>query len=482
VREMPPESAMFTDDHPVAVSDAPRRRWRFWLLLIGAPLLVLVMSGVGWVIRSTSDLQAAIAETDRLDPRWRLDEIEADRATPPPGQNAVDKIMAVKRLQPAGWPNIKMNDLFNDLPPVNQLNSEQIATLTEFLEPAGPAVAEARSLIDTPLGRHPIVFSPDWISTLLPTIQDARLAAGLLRYDVFAKAQAGDMDGAIRSCHAAFHAGSSLGDEPFLIAQLVRIACQAIAIGLLERTLAQGERSDGVLAALQARLEATEPEPILLYGMRGERAGEQKFFQGIRDGSIPAGAALAPAGGGGMQAPLNYLLRLPGFVASQQAGLLRYMNEMVAIANLPPEQWQDRFAAQQANAKQLPMLAQSLAPAVDKVAGATQRNHASLRCAIVAIAAERHRRQKGQWPATPDDLVKAGLIKSVPTDPFAAGQSIKFARPVDGLIVYTTGADGKDDGGKLDKDVRKVGFDFGFRLWDVAARRQPPLPPKVETP
>jgi hypothetical protein len=116
------------------------------------------------------------------------------------------------------------------------------------------------------------------------------------------------------------------------------------------------------------------------------------------------------------------------------------------------------------------------------MAGACVRNHAYLRCAIVAIAAERYRRQKGQWPATPDDLAKAGLIKSVPTDPYAAGQSMKFARPGDGLIVYTCGADGKDDGGKLDKDPKKAGTDFGFRLWDVKARRQPPLPPKTETP
>jgi hypothetical protein len=181
---------------------------------------------------------------------------------------------------------------------------------------------------------------------------------------------------------------------------------------------------------------------------------------------------------GGMPAPFSYLLRIPGYVTTQQAGLLRFMNEMVEIAKLPPEEWKARLTAQQANIKQLSMLVQLMAPAVDKVAEACQRNHALLRCAIVAIAAERYRKAKGQWPATPDDLVKAGLIKSVPKDPFAAGQSIKFARAADGLIVYTTGTDGKDDGGKLDKDARKVGADFGLRLWDVPARRQPPLPPK----
>jgi hypothetical protein len=473
------ESAMFTDNPATATSDPPRRRWRFWLFVIGVPLLVAVLSGVGWVIRANSGLQGAIDEADRLDPRWRLEEIEADRATPPPGQNAADKIVAVKRLMPTPWPKPTTYDLFNDLPSVNRLSDEQRAALVEMLGPVGPALVEARSLIDTPHGRHPVTYAPDWVSTTLPTIQTSREAVTLLKFDVLDKAEAGDMDGAVRSCHAAFHAGCSLGDEPNLIAQLVRIACQAFAINLLERTLAQGEPSDAVLAALQARLEAAEPEPLLLYGLRGERAGGNQFFQGIRDGTIPAGNAISAFGlAGGMPAPFAYLLRLPGYVTAQQAGLLRYMTEMVEVAKLPPEQWQNRLAGQRAKIQQLPMLAQLLVAAVDKMSEACQRNHALLRCAIVAIAAERYRRANGQWPETPDELVKAGLLKAVPTDPYAAGQRIKFTRAADGLIVYTTGTDGKDDGGKLNPDARKAGFDYGLRLWDVSARRQPPLPPK----
>ena len=59
------------------------------------------------------------------------------------------------------------------------------------------------------------------------------------------------------------------------------------------------------------------------------------------------------------------------------------------------------------------------------------------------MAAERYRRARGHWPATPDDLVKAGLLKAAPGDPYAAGQSIKFAKTSDGLIVYTVGQDGE---------------------------------------
>src|SRR5205823_12653707 len=104
--------------------------------------------------------------------------------------------------------------------------------------------------------------------------------------DVLARAQTGDADGAVRSAHAALNGGASLGDEPMLITQLVRIACQTVAIDLLERSLAQGEPSEEVLAAFQRRLEEIEPEPLVLYGLRGERAGSDTFYRFLADSSI----------------------------------------------------------------------------------------------------------------------------------------------------------------------------------------------------
>jgi hypothetical protein len=119
-----------------------------------------------------------------------------------------------------------------------------------------------------------------------------------------------------------------------------------------------------------------------------------------------------------------------------------------------------------------------LAPAMTNIAQTCQRNHAMLRAAIVALAAERFRQQHGRWPAALGELVQAGLLKAVPTDPFD-GQPLRLARTADGLIVYSVGPDKADDGGTLDrKDWIKTGTDLGFQLWDTKARRQPaPTPP-----
>src|SRR5205814_183297 len=72
-------------------------------------------------------------------------------------------------------------------------------------------------------------------------------------------------------------------DEPILVSQLVRIACQSFAVEMVERALAQGEPPPDRLAALQRRLEELDGEPLVLYGLRGERAGLDRMLKYLQD-------------------------------------------------------------------------------------------------------------------------------------------------------------------------------------------------------
>ncbi len=468
---------MFRDD-PAETIAPPPRRTRFWLLVVGLPLLFGVLALVGWLVSINTGLQSALAEADRLDPGWRLEEIEAARETPPPGRNAAERVVAVKGLLANNWQDPKKYELLTNLSPPAQLNEQQLTALKAMLAAAGPALAEARSLIETPRGRHAITWTPDVYGTLLTNQQEHRAAVALLNYDALERAQAGDLGRAVAACHAAFHAGCSMGDEPLAISQLIRIACQAVAVSTLERVLAQGEAPEARLAALQARLEAEEPAPLFLIAARGERALGNRFFENIRNGSLPAGNAVTIFGGG-LPPGLALLFNIPGALTSQQTAHIRFLTELVEVARRPPQEWEAAgLAAFRANATKLPVLARLLAPAMDKIAQACQRNHAILRNAIVALAAERYRQKHGRWPATLDELVQAGLLKSAPVDPYD-GRPLRLRRTGDGLMVYSVGPDNADNGGVIDRqNPIKAGTDLGFQLWDVAARRQPPPPPK----
>jgi hypothetical protein len=166
----------------------------------------------------------------------------------------------------------------------------------------------------------------------------------------------------------------------------------------------------------------------------------------------------------------------------QQPNHLRYLNEMVAVAKKPPEEWNALLAPHRTGLRGQPMVIQMLAPAIDKMGQASQRNHAVLRSAIVALAAERFRQQHGRWPETLDELVRSKLLSAVPTDSYN-GAPITLARPAAALVVYCVGPDGADNGGKIDRqNPTKPGTDLGFQLWDAPARRAPALPPKPSGP
>jgi hypothetical protein len=110
--------------------------------------------------------------------------------------------------------------------------------------------------------------------------------------------------------------------------------------------------------------------------------------------------------------------------------------------------------------------------AIIKNAESYRRHQAVLRCAVVGLALERRRLDAGRWP---DDLkgLVPGYLGAVPLDPFD-GRPLRYKRLPDGVLVYSIGPDGPDHGGSLNrKDIGAKGSDVGFRLWDVASRRQP---------
>ena len=156
------------------------------------------------------------------------------------------------------------------------------------------------------------------------------------------------------------------------------------------------------------------------------------------------------------------------------AAYLRYLNQCVEIAKLPPEQQVERlrhFDLQPPD--NVPRLLMPTAGSVDFkwLAERFQGGLAFLRCAIVAVAVERYRIAHGRWPNHLDELVPRYLA-NVPTDPFD-GQPVRYRRLKDGMIIYTIGEDQKDNGGQRVRiQAGAPDRDVGFQLWDPERRRQ----------
>src|SRR5207253_4899981 len=150
--------------------------WRRRFALFG--LLGVLFAGllIGWHFYSNSlsdrELQDAIAEADRLDPGWRLEELEAKRAIIPSAENSAQRVLAIKRLLTDSWPPhsaeaglaneppVSLVDGLLDLPPELQLNAKQTQRLRAELEKVKEPLAKARSLAYYRAGRYAV----NWLS------------------------------------------------------------------------------------------------------------------------------------------------------------------------------------------------------------------------------------------------------------------------------------------------------------------------------
>jgi hypothetical protein len=436
------------------------------------------------------DLQEALAEADRLDPGWRWDDLEAKRAVISDSENGALRVLEARRLMPDPWPakldppvrkaadaqrldteeTVWLDELVLDIPPPVLLNERQLRELRAGLHQVAGAVAAARPLTHLSRGRFPYSW-PVNILAARPPSQDARLVANMLNLQAVLLAQEEDATGALDFGRAMVNAGRSLGEEPCLVSQLVRVACRTIAINSMERTLARGQASERSLAAAQRLLEEESAEPLLLIGLRGERAGWHRLLDAIEAGQF----RYSEMGSRGSELEARFEdLMGKGLMRRSHAPLLHWHTRAVEIAKLPPLQQSRQAREIMAEVASMPKLVKLAAPASDKLAGVLQRIQAQSRCMIATLAAERYRRSKGRWPGSLSDLVSAGLLPKVPTDPYDDAP-LRFRATETGLVIYSIGPDEEDNGGKLNRvDAEAKGLDLGFELWNVKQRRQAP--------
>src|SRR5207253_1876638 len=106
-----------------------------------------------------------------------------------------------------------------------------------------------------------------------------------------------------------------------------------------------------------------------------------------------------------------------GSIKAQRAVLLEIMTESVEAAKLPVEKQEAEFKRIEKATAQRPLMIRMLMPAGMRIEQAFQRSRAQLRTAIVALAVERYRRERGRWPNTLAELVPDKLA-NIPVDPY----------------------------------------------------------------
>ena len=233
----------------------------------------------------------------------------------------------------------------------------------------------------------------------------------------------------------------------------------------LERSLAQGQPSDLALRAVQGDFDVDEEKPLLVFGLRGERALMDRFLAAVDSGEFSR-TQLRSAG-------FAYTDMLMWQTAPTRAIQLRFNNRAEQIAALPAEQQQAAFQRFDDESRSLPSATRMLVPAILRVATDCLISRARLRSASAALACERHRLARGTWPSALEELVPR-FLGALPVDPFD-GKPLRFRRENDHVVVYSVGEDRRDDGGRTESVPHSsAGKDLEFRVWNLPYRRQLP--------
>src|SRR5262249_552952 len=129
---------------------APRRLARILPLVL--PLLALCAAYRGLIIVSERNLEETLAEVERIDPGWRIADVEARRKIIAPEENAATRVMTLKPLIPGDWPNQTLMDKLQERAeaPERQLGPEIARLLKEDLSKVPKALPGARLLKDMP--------------------------------------------------------------------------------------------------------------------------------------------------------------------------------------------------------------------------------------------------------------------------------------------------------------------------------------------
>jgi hypothetical protein len=481
----------------------PRRLRALWPWLVGVPMLLIIATsfGIGAYVGGAVERRraAAIATAESDTAYWRLDDLLAHREQVPDEENSALVMDQIVGLLPRGWLSSseprageqgtrigRVKEEFSRLnatPENVRLNDTTAKTFRRDLTEYDNAVRLARSLEGYRRGRHELEIGPTVLDTLLPQTEDARIVARLMVVDAAVRAHDGDFDGALDSCRAIFGAGRSIGDEPFLISQLVRFAIGAVALQSTCRVIGQGEPSEAALARAQATILDELAQPLLLVAMRGERAASTEMIRRVADGEISLSALSGspkpdPMINNPSDAPSTKL-----WFDFQYTLALEWMDEAVAIAKRSPARQSAGWKAWQANVDRVKnsrlglytaMLPLLMSPAIASAGSGASRYQAGLGATEILIAAERHRRKTGRWPASIDSI-EPSILSTAPVDPYS-GQPFRIEHRGGQFFVYSIGPNRTVEHGEFDpKRWLKGGpDDVGAHAWDVSLRRQPP--------
>jgi len=427
-------------------AEKPRRRLKASHILIA--LLIIIVAGFAFLRLSLkSKLRAKLDTISAAGYPVTWAELDGWYAIPESAENGADYIIDAF----SHYHKLDAGEEFEltpvvgsaELPPRTEpLAEETKALVTQYLVDNQQALELLHKGAAIEHSRYPIDLSMGFAA--LPDFSNIRTAARLLKLEAALHAENAEPQSAARSITSTFGLARSLSKEPLLLSQLVRIACQGLAISALEHAINRTEFTDEQLVNLSRVLNNAEDHSAMTRAFAGERCVGVSIFK------APASQVVPLVGGSSRPGMFSIALyKFAGLADTDAITYLDLMEDYIETTQLPPHQRQSAVDAINAKIDKIPkihILLRAFMPALSRVTMIDIRAIAQLRTARVALAIERYRLATGSFPDALSDLAPT-YLDGVPKDPFD-DKELRYKKLETGFVIYSIGEDGTDDGGK----------------------------------
>jgi hypothetical protein len=302
-------------------------------------------------------------------------------------------------------------------------------------------------------------FTRDWsrpsMTMILSEIQMVRSESRLLALAARRAAAEGRHADALADIARIQRLGRHAAAEPILVSYLVGNALDHVALAELTDLLPRLAAADAPLLDSPEVRDLVGRPLDLLPALYGEEAFGLSTFAGFADGRMTTHELMGPDQAGGAcenfdVGPGFRVFHLPGDLDGYRR-MMRAFQQLAADREASTNYAQTRRRAEaleKSLADRRPGVLSSLVlPAITSVFQARARSETLHRAAAVLVAATKQRLASGVLPLEPAAFRDTPPFM-LPADPFAeGGKPLVMKRGDTGLLVYSIGPDGGDDGG-----------------------------------
>jgi hypothetical protein len=470
----------------------PRTRRHRWLLILPIIVMIPMFAVLVWYVSVRVSNRSAVQELEakvraRGEP-LTLEDLAARFPPIPEDENAAVLLMEVwEKEDPAHWrsfragqrtlPTPKQSEFDPDLPYLGSearriprgapLSSTQLAAAEAWMQKNADHSAAVRAALQRTKCRFPIRVT-DGYDALLPHYVEIRQEAQRFRVEALHASEKGDIESAIEALITVQRVANTLTNEPLLIAHLIHVACQLMVLDGAEQLLSRQRLAVPQLARVRTIIDSIEMTNRFRSALIGERAVALGAI--LVGGQSVAGLARhSEVSEAEMQRGLSFL-HFIGLAAADRRLMLETFERAITLAEKPtPEAWPE-FARLEAEVKReargfppkifSTLLLPALSATAQKFASVEARRSAG----IAAIAVEQYRRaHEDQLPASWNVIIPTHLSRP-PIDPFT-GEPLKLKPLPKGFVVYSVGANEKDDDGRERPEKRsQTNYDETFTV------------------